>query len=79
MQVLILSSPRREFVDVQTVDAQLADQDSIAGNKNSGSNNMPGFTNAQYAGRHFVYGFGDGNYLAALREFQYRYIDWRQP
>jgi hypothetical protein len=28
---------------------------------------------------HFVYGFSDGNSLAALREYQRRYLDRTQP
>jgi hypothetical protein len=37
------------------------------------------FANEEYADMHFVYGFCDGNALAALREYQFRYADWRQP
>lgn len=37
---------------------------------------IPRFTNA---GVHFVYGFCEGNTLAAIREYQHRYLDRRQP
>jgi hypothetical protein len=28
---------------------------------------------------HFIYGFCDGNSLAALREYEHQYLDCRQP
>jgi hypothetical protein len=39
-----METPRKEFIDVQTVEAQLSDSDSSAGNKNSGNNKMPRFS-----------------------------------
>jgi hypothetical protein len=40
---------------------------------------MPRFTNVEFPDTDFVYGFCDGNSLAALREYQRRYPDRRQP
>jgi hypothetical protein len=37
------------------------------------------FTKAEYVKMHFVYGLCDGNYRAALREYQHLYSDRWQP
>jgi hypothetical protein len=39
----------------------------------------PRFTNAQFAGKHFVCGFCDGDSQAALSEYKHRYPDRRHP
>jgi hypothetical protein len=36
------------------------------------------FTNAEFADMHFVYGFCDGNFLAASREYQHLYPNRRK-
>jgi uncharacterized protein (DUF1786 family) len=56
----------------------LSDPDSVSGNKNNGNNKVPTFT-VEHGNMHFTYGFCDGNYLAALRDYQHRYLDRRQP
>lgn len=37
------------------------------------------FTNQEYADMHYVYGFCDGNSVAATREYRLRFPNRRQP
>jgi hypothetical protein len=38
---------------------------------------MPRCDNSEFAGMNFLYGFCDAHSLAALREYQHQYLDWR--
>jgi hypothetical protein len=40
---------------------------------------MAGYKNAEHADEHFIFGFCNGNALAAVRGYQRRYAEGRQP